>query len=236
MIKAYLFDLDDTFYDCYNLNEEGVEALCRYASDTLLHMDYDMVRGAFDAARFSVKEQITDDVAARHNRMLYMERMLEILKIPSVSFALELYDYFWNYILSHMVLYNGVKEFLQRLREDGILIGICTDMTVHIQHRKLRALGIAEYIDYITTSEEAGREKPDPVIFELALSKMGVRPEEVVYVGDSLRKDVEGPAEVGMTPIWYTDGQEQESDYLHAKNYMEMSRIYIEQFAHAAYN
>ena len=32
MIKAYLFDLDDTFYDCCNLNEEGIEALCRYAS------------------------------------------------------------------------------------------------------------------------------------------------------------------------------------------------------------
>ena len=92
MIKAYLFDLDDTFYDCYHLNEEGVEALCRYAADILLHMDYDTVRGAFDAARFSVKEQITDDVAARHNRMLYMERMLEILNLPSVSFALELYD------------------------------------------------------------------------------------------------------------------------------------------------
>ena len=63
---------------------------------------------------------------------------------------------------------------------------------------------------------------------------MGVRPEEVVYVGDSLRKDVKGPAEVGMTPIWYTDGQDQESDYLHAKNYMEMSRIYIEQFTHSS--
>ena len=230
MIKAYLFDLDDTFYDCYNLNEEAVDALCHYAADTLLHMEYHTVRGAFDAARLSVKEQITDDVAARHNRMLYMERMLEILKLPSVSFALELYDYFWNYILSHMVLYNGVKEFLQRLHADGIRIGICTDMTVHIQHRKLRALGIAEYIDYITTSEEAGREKPDPVIFEVALSKMNVKPEEVVYVGDSLRKDVKGPAAIGMTPIWYTDGQEQDTTYLHAKNYTEMLQIYNERF------
>ena len=82
MIKAYLFDLDDTFYDCCNLNEEGVVALCRYASDTLLHMDYDTVRGAFDAARLSVKEQITDELKLKLNSRRW--RMVQNIRTPRI--------------------------------------------------------------------------------------------------------------------------------------------------------
>ena len=43
---------------------------------------------------------------------------------------------------------------------------------------------------------------PDPAIYRLALTKAGVVPEQVLFVGDSLRHDVEGPAALGMSTAW----------------------------------
>jgi FMN phosphatase YigB (HAD superfamily) len=49
--------------------------------------------------------------------------------------------------------------------------------------------------------------------------------EEAVFVGDSLKKDVEGSAGIGITSVWYYSGNE-ESQYLQAKNYKEMQTIF----------
>ena len=81
-------------------------------------------------------------------------------------------------------------------------MGICTDLTVHIQHRKIRKLRIDEYIDAIVTSEEAGVEKPDFKMYNKILEKLDVNPEEALFIGDSLKKDVLGPMEYGMKALW----------------------------------
>jgi putative hydrolase of the HAD superfamily len=206
MKKALIFDLDDTLYDCnYTNNTASVEAVCCYTANTLLRREECQVREAFDRARLSLKEQMLGDVAAQHNRMLYFQKTLELLGYAPVSYALEMYDYFWNDFLKRIRLYDGAKELLCRWKEDGGKIGICTDMTVHIQHRKLRSLGIDGLIDVLVTSEEVGVEKPDPAIYRKVLEKLGVCPQEAVYIGDSLPKDVLGPMKMGMDAIWYLD-------------------------------
>jgi putative hydrolase of the HAD superfamily len=225
MIKAFIFDLDDTLYDCnYTNNGASVDSVCRYTAQELLHMDEDKVREAFDRARLTLKENMIGDVASQHNRMLYFQRTLELLGQSPVSCALEMYDYFWKDFLNRIELYDGAKEFLQMLRDRDIKIAICTDMTVHIQHRKLRALGIDNLIDVLVTSEEVGVEKPAPEIYQAVLGKLQLSPKEVVFVGDSLKKDVEGPAKLGMTSVWYHEGKE-ECPYMQAANYDEMRDV-----------
>ncbi|BBF43841.1 2-haloalkanoic acid dehalogenase [Lachnospiraceae bacterium KM106-2] len=224
MIKAFIFDLDDTLYDCIHVNNEAVSALCEYTAKELLHIKTSTVRVAFDRARMQIKEQLRDDVAAQHNRMLYIEKTLELLEIPPVKYALEMYDYFWNYVLEHMKLYEGAEDFLIMLKKKKIKIAICTDMTVHIQYRKLRALGIDSYIDSIITSEEVGREKPAPEMFQMALNKLNVLSSEAIYVGDNLKKDVIGPTKVGITAIWYHE--EEQTPYLRAENYEKMFELF----------
>jgi putative hydrolase of the HAD superfamily len=206
MKKALIFDLDDTLYDCnYTNNTASVEAVCCYTANKLLRTDAGRVREAFDKARLSLKEQMLGDVAAQHNRMLYFQRTLELLGYSPVSYALEMYDYFWNDFLKRIRLYDGANDLLCRWKEGGGKIGICTDMTVHIQHRKLRSLGIDGLIDVLVTSEEVGAEKPNPAIYQKALEKLGVCPQEAVYIGDSLQKDVLGPMKMGMDAVWYVD-------------------------------
>ncbi len=115
--------------------------------------------------------------------------------------SLRMYEAYWGTFLEKMQLFDGAREFMDRMRAHGITMMICTDLTAHIQHRKIEALGIAGDIKYLVTSEEAGKEKPAPEMFALCLEKLGVKPEEVCYLGDSPVKDVEGARAAGMRAV-----------------------------------
>ena len=67
---------------------------------------------------------------------------------------------------------------------------------------KLMRLGLFERIDYLVTSEEAGIDKPHRTIFDLAMRKCGVQPDEALMVGDNFTHDVCGAHEAGISGIW----------------------------------
>jgi putative hydrolase of the HAD superfamily len=62
-------------------------------------------------------------------------------------------------------------------------------------------LGIESLFDSVTISSLAHAAKPAPKIFEVALEKHALDPEEAVHIGDSLRDDVEGAQKAGLTGI-----------------------------------
>ena len=158
-----------------------------------------------DAYAFGKNEtkRVLGDVASSHNRVLYCQKALEHLGVSVVPMSLRMYDIYWGTILERMCLRDGAKEFLGRMHEQGVKVLICTDLTVHIQHRKIETLGIENDIDYLVTSEEAGREKPSLEIFTFCLEKLGLSAEEVCCIGDSPVRDVEGARAAGIQAILF---------------------------------
>jgi HAD superfamily hydrolase (TIGR01509 family) len=65
----------------------------------------------------------------------------------------------------------------------------------------LRNFKLERYFSAVIVSEEAGIKKPDPGIFKLALEKTGLKPEEVIFVGDSVADDIAGAISAGITPV-----------------------------------
>lgn len=235
MIKAVIFDFDDTLYDCLHNDHKSIDATAEYVANELLRMDRQVVRDAFYKGRETIKAQLSSwDMAAQHNRVLYIQKMLEILGVSPFKYAIDIYDYFWNDFLNRIELFPGALDFLKHLKDLGIKTEICTDMTAHIQFRKLERLGISGYIDYMTTSEEAGVEKPDIRIFNMALNKLGLPPEEVMYIGDSYRKDVLGAKNAGILPVWYLSLADRNSveaaDIIAVENYGKLKEISAEFF------
>ncbi len=67
-------------------------------------------------------------------------------------------------------------------------------------YQVLREAGLDGFFQTIVVSGEVGIKKPDPGIFRLALERTGLRPEAVVYVGDT-REDIKGATAAGIRPI-----------------------------------
>lgn len=201
MLKAVIFDLDDTLYDYHSLHIEAVKALEAY---TCAHYNItgEKFRALFAAAKEDTK-RILEGTGASHNRLLYCQKILEYLGASPVENALEMYEIYWGYILKHMKLRDGAPELICECKKRAVKIGICSDLTAHIQHRKLRALGIAPLIDALVTSEEAGAEKPDSRMFAMILEKLNCQPNEALFIGDSLERDVCGAKRFGITALWF---------------------------------
>lgn len=206
MKKGVIFDLDNTLYDYDKCDKKAQQVLQEYCELTL-HVSKEEFGLLYSKAKGDVKRQL-GNVGASHNRMLYMQRLLELINCKPTSCALELYNAYWDAMLREMTPFEYVIPFLEWLSENDIKIGILTDLTVHIQHRKLRALGISDYIDVIVTSEEAGAEKPDTIMFERMIQKMGIAADKLIMVGDSEEKDCEGARKCGIEAIHFEESNQ----------------------------
>ncbi|AIU70909.1 2-haloalkanoic acid dehalogenase [Thermococcus eurythermalis] len=98
-------------------------------------------------------------------------------------------------------LFPDAVETLKALKDLGLHVGIITDSDNDYIEAHLKALGIYDLFDSITTSEEAGYYKPHPRPFQLALEKAGVEAGEALYVGDNPAKDCVGAKNVGMVSV-----------------------------------
>jgi HAD superfamily hydrolase (TIGR01509 family) len=88
------------------------------------------------------------------------------------------------------------------LRHASIHVQIVSNIDDEQLDPMLDRLGLIDVIDAATSSEQAGSCKPDPAIYRIALGKAGIEPSQGLFVGDSMRHDVEGPASIGMHTAW----------------------------------
>lgn len=198
---AFLFDTDNTLYPYDPAHEKALNAVRVKVVKQLSISDREFDK-AFKEARNQVKGRLKQ-TAASHSRLLYLQRMLEILGLGSqVLLALDYEQTYWRTFLSNAILFDGVKELLDEIRLLGIPTAIVTDLTAQIQFRKVVYFGLDHYFDFIVTSEEAGFDKPNNAPFQIALEKMGVRGDRVWMVGDNPVNDIRGArVEIGAVTI-----------------------------------
>ena len=83
--------------------------------------------------------------------------------------------------------YPGAGEALAALKAMGLAVGLVTSKTRASLTASAMALGLLQYFDLTVCGDHVARPKPDPLPVETALKKMGLRPEEAVYAGDSVQ-------------------------------------------------
>ncbi len=202
MIKAVIFDIDDTLYSFTRGHRAGMHALEDYTVHHL-SIDRETFRLAYDKAMEQINDRLGRDVAAAHNRLIRFQHLLTLLSHASPSMAFEMYQIYWNTLIDDIEPEPGLCALLSALEREGITLGIGSDMTSYIQYRKLEVLGILDMLDFVVVSEDAGKDKPSSCFFELCVERSGASPGECIFIGDSYEKDVDGAIRNGLHGVWY---------------------------------
>jgi len=113
-----------------------------------------------------------------------------------------------------MALYDSVIPLLEELKNFSLQLGLITDLVADIQYKKILYLGLENFFDVVVTSEEAGREKPDPIIFQLGLQKLSLTSTQAFMVGDSYSKDIVGANSLGMRAFWLKGDPTKASEWI----------------------
>ena len=196
-IRAILLDLDNTLYPYNNSHWAGLQAAKKlFNSEVNRNETFDEL---YDKARRLAQKDLKSR-AASHHRLLYFQSLLELVDAYSPEMNLALYESYWNSFLNTMRLFTDAEKFMQR--HSNLKFAVVTDLTAHIQLRKLIQLKLSSKFDFIVTSEETGFDKPNGLNFLKALHKLKVQPENSIMVGDSFEKDAIGAADLEIQSYW----------------------------------
>jgi putative hydrolase of the HAD superfamily len=210
IIRAVLFDLDDTLFDhdyCARTALESVrsshacfasvapEALERTHAGILEELHLEVMAGRLDL-----------DVARRERfRRLFESAGLD----AGQTLASETASTYRQRYLAARRAVAGAAALLKAVRERA-RVGVVSNNLLEEQQDKLQHCQLDQYVDVLVVSEEAGVSKPDPRIFQMTLERLGCQPREAVMIGDSWEADITGASAAGIRAIWFKRGMKDE--------------------------
>lgn len=205
-IKGVLLDLDNTLYEYEPCHYYALES-CHKKFKKFKNITFEQFKNSYESAKKEVKKN-TSGQAASHSRFLYFQKLLEEnFKKTDIDLTIEFEECYWLNFFKRMKLFEGVLGFLKKCKKNNIRVCLITDLTARIQFEKVKFLKIGKYLDFVVSSEEAGKEKPHKTIFSLALQKLRMKPEKVVLIGDDYNKDLAGGEKMGIKTILINNGK-----------------------------
>jgi YjjG family noncanonical pyrimidine nucleotidase len=119
------------------------------------------------------------------------------------TFSAEIGKAYMENYRKYWVWVDGAKDALERVSRH-FKTGIITNGFKETQEKKFDSLNLNRYCQTFLISEEIGKMKPHPDVFDRATDLAGVDREKILYVGDSYSSDIEGGFNAGWSTAWYT--------------------------------
>jgi HAD superfamily hydrolase (TIGR01549 family) len=207
--RFVLFDLDNTVYPYDPCHRSGL-ALAQAAAAALdsAWADPAAFRAGYDRARRAVKARVGKAAASSHCRLLYFKQQVEERSGRSdLAASLLLHDAYWKGYFARMRPDPGCAPLFAELRRRQVRTAWVSNFTTERQVKKLRAMRLSRAADLLVTSEEAGAEKPDPAVIDLALARLGADPAATWMVGDDPADDFPPAAARGLGTVWFRRGE-----------------------------
>jgi len=180
--KGIYFDMDNTLFDFVEAKLIACECMIDHmgSGDPEDLLNY-FLRGKYHFEHLSnIKEYIEDQ------------------GIYSDDLFIQCCDIYQSTTLDNIKLYPNVMDTLELLKKKNISVAIVTDAYKQNAARRLKKAGICHLIDKLITRDVSGAKKPELEVFYYALNEFKYSPNEVVFVGDSMRRDIAPAKQIGM--------------------------------------
>lgn len=198
-IRTVFLDLDNTCYIYEPCSLAARTAVASTITDIVGPLPDFQTR--YEAAQEVVKARIPTH-GSSHNRALYFQTLFEQLgRTDGHIHADQLETVYWEAFFTIMKPVAGLVDFLAQCQQNDTTVVVVSDLTASIQCEKMRRLSIADFVHYLVTSEEAGADKPNHIMFELALMKASAAAASTLMIGDSETKDITGARALGIHTI-----------------------------------
>jgi putative hydrolase of the HAD superfamily len=203
-IKAVFFDAADTlFYIKDGLGYTYAEPAKKYGIDP----DPQELRKAF-GKYFPTAPPLAFE-AGNKEELQSLEKKWWYDVVHKVYTDLGMFDEFDNYFndlfetfrTTAWEIFPETKEVLTRLKTRGYMIVVVSNFDSRV-YDVCRSMDILDHFDDFVISSESGCAKPSIEIFQLALQRNGLRPDECVHIGDNYMNDYVCPTSIGMNAIF----------------------------------
>ena len=197
-IKAILFDLDNTLIDFWKMKKSASKA----AITAMINAGLEIKRGE----AWRVLGKLFNEYGIE-NQLIFSIFLKKVTgRVDTKLLAAGVTAYRREKEL-HMKTYPNVVGTLRRLRRRKLKLAIVTDAPQFQAWSRLFGLKLERYFDLVVAFEDTGKKKPSHLPFKTAIKKLGIKPENVMMVGDSIYRDVLGAKKLGMTTVLAKYGQ-----------------------------
>jgi 2-haloalkanoic acid dehalogenase type II len=195
-VKAVIFDLGGTIIKTV----EPAEVFKRILENNGVHIPLEKIRTAH---RENETGHDADDMA-RQGMDYWVKWNRKILEKIGVKEERELLarrinDQWFDH--AYLQVYPDAIEALERLKRRKFKLGVITNSLEEEIQKGFKKLELDGFFDVTVGCDTCGKAKPSREIFCCALDRLNVRPEDAVFVGDSLKFDYEGAEKAGMRPL-----------------------------------
>lgn len=206
-MKHLFFDLDRTLWDFETNSETALNILfdqlelgSSIRSFRTFHTQYKKINAQlwFDYAKGKVsKEEL---------RTSRFDRTLKKFNINDATLATKLGDGYIELSPYQTNLFPHTIETLETLKKEDYELHIITNGFKEVQYIKLKNSGLIDFFDVILCSEEVGKTKPSPDVFQTALYRANAKKNESLMIGDDYHADIIGAEKFGIQSILFDPG------------------------------
>lgn len=209
---TFMFDVDR-----FNVNDDLTGTYLRFGGNRLSGNEvYNIVSNVFE--QMVADSNIEENYENFSTLSSYLNRLPCAASLPSRELSL-LKEVFAEHEIGKIPIehINIIKKLHQTHR-----LGIISDIWSNSDrfYRELEETGIRDFFDTIVFSSDIGIIKPFPKIFSKAFEAFDTDVSKVVYIGDSLRRDVAGARNFGISSIWIGNELTIESDIVERPDFI----------------
>ena len=193
MIKAVIFDLDNTLLDFMKMKDYAVKAAIAGMIEAGLDIDsdesYKTIIGIYEEKGWE-NQQVFND---------FLNKTIGEVNNKYLAAGIVAYRRARE---ANLLLYPNVNHTLVELIKMSVKLAVVSDAPSREAWMRIYYLNLHHHFDVVLTFDDTNARKPSPIPFEMALSQLNIDPKEALMVGDWPERDVVGANKLGIRTIF----------------------------------